>query len=223
MENQIFTQRSQIEAWLRKMRIKHYSIAADFSVSAEDTVNLTRQNLDFIPVQFSIIKGHFSCEYNNLTSLKGCPHTVWQGFNASYNRLTSLEFGPQTVGTGYFVARNQLQSLKHAPQIIPGTFAVAENRLSSLEHGPVEVEDFYLCQSNLINTMLFCPKRVGGDIAVKNNPVSFSKDVINFQELKDRHLVELAVYQEKEQLSQWVQQEAAAFSNTKLNSTILKI
>ena len=72
------------------------------------------------------VTGNFNCVNNNLTSLKGCPHTVRESFDCSYNKLTSLEGAPQTVGNYFYCYNNPLTSLKGIPKTVNYNFYIDE-------------------------------------------------------------------------------------------------
>ena len=66
----------------------------------------------------------FSCSNNNLTNLKGAPHTVGGSFACTNNNLTSLEGAPHTVG-GYFGCMNtNLTSLEGIPKTVGSHFYI---------------------------------------------------------------------------------------------------
>ncbi len=54
-------------------------------------VNLYGLGLNRIPVRFGAVGGNFICNYMQLTSLEGVPHSIEKHFSCSCNRLTSLE------------------------------------------------------------------------------------------------------------------------------------
>ncbi len=56
----------------------------------------------------STVGGHFSCSYNELTSLEGGPSTVGDDFNCNSNKLTSLEGSPNYVGGDFYCSGNKL-------------------------------------------------------------------------------------------------------------------
>ena len=70
--------------------------------------------------------GYFYCCYNNLTSLEGAPHTVGGTFNCSDNSLTSLEGCPHTVGLGFYCQHNNLTSLEGIPETVGGSFYISK-------------------------------------------------------------------------------------------------
>ena len=54
----------------------------------------------------SIVDGNFSCAYNFLTSLEGCPKEVKGDFCCFANRLTSLEGCPKKVDGDFDIGQN---------------------------------------------------------------------------------------------------------------------
>ena len=87
----------EIIDWLDKMEIENYSLRDDL-VDVEGDVDLSGRNLEVIPVQFGIVKGHFYCWGNDLKSLEGCPKTVGGNFYCFRNNLESLKYLPDIKG-----------------------------------------------------------------------------------------------------------------------------
>jgi len=67
-----------IEKWLSEMEIENYSINSDLSIDVNDSVFLDNKNLTELPdyIKFNKIQVFFSCENNNLISLKGFPEYI---------------------------------------------------------------------------------------------------------------------------------------------------
>ena len=106
-------------------------------VDVEGSFNCSKQGLsDFKGVKFGVVKKHFWCENNLLTSLEGAPQSVGRDFDCSYNRLTSLVGAPQSVGKSFYCYNNRLTSLVGAPQSVGRDFVCSYNRLISLEGAP---------------------------------------------------------------------------------------
>ena len=103
-----------IEAWLKKMGIKIYTINDDLTIDVNRAVVLRKKlgNAKKLPdyIQFGKVNnGYFSVSDNNLTTLKGCPYEINKGnsmyngdFFCTNNKLTSLEFAPKSI-TGSFI------------------------------------------------------------------------------------------------------------------------
>ena len=68
----------------------------------------------------------FSCSNNNLTNLKGAPHTVGGSFACTNNNLTSLEGCPITVSGSFYCSGNNLTSLEGIPKTVNGNFFIDE-------------------------------------------------------------------------------------------------
>jgi len=62
------------------------------------------------------VGGFFNCDYNNLTSLEGCPHSVGGYFNCSNNNLISLEGCPKSVGDYFTFYSNNIKDLYGFPE-----------------------------------------------------------------------------------------------------------
>jgi len=174
--NQFFNTETEITAWLDAMAIENYTLIPHsdkrigFTVDVLYGVDLSNRSLDFIPVQFGVVQGHFDCSHNKLknligaptclmsddftcynnklTSLEGCPQlTKYQTFSCSYNRLKSLEHGP-TAANWYWCNHNQLSSLEFCPETVRGDFHCSTNQIESLEFCPQEVKGKFFCNNN---------------------------------------------------------------------------
>ena len=86
-----------------------------------DGLNLT-ELFDLSDVE---VTDWFACSNNNLTSLKGCPHTVGGGFHCHNNNLSSLVGAPSAVGGGFDCGENPLNSLEGIPEIIGYGFYIS--------------------------------------------------------------------------------------------------
>jgi len=137
-------------------------------------VSIHRKNLSEIPVQFGKVTGFFICYENNLTSLKGCPHTVGAGFYCSENKLTSLKYAPQRVNGDFDCSFNNLTSLQGCQQIIHGVFRCDNNNLTSLQGGPNQVGAFN-AGYNKLTSLQGGPKSITGTYTVKNNNLTSCK------------------------------------------------
>ena len=100
-----------IEEWLEEMSIENYIINADLTIAVNGYVYLDNNDLITFPkyIKFKTVKEYFSCDNNQLTSLEGCPSTVWGGFYCESNQLTSLEGCPSTVGGSFYCGNNKKQ------------------------------------------------------------------------------------------------------------------
>ncbi len=63
---------------------------------SKGAINLSGIGLTRLPIKFGEISGHFYCNYNKLTSLKGSPNSS-NAFYCDHNNLTNLEDCPQII------------------------------------------------------------------------------------------------------------------------------
>ena len=140
----------QIQSWLDEHGIKNYTINSKGEVDVDGHVPLNGCGLTEFPqfIQFGTVKGQFSCAFNHLTTLRGCPRVVKQSFYCNSNELTSLEGAPKKVGKGFYCSTNKLESLKGAPEKISGNFYCGFNLLNTLEGAPIEVGGSFYCRYN---------------------------------------------------------------------------
>ena len=157
-----------IDLVCEQYNITNYVIREDGKVDVDGDVNLYN-NLDKLPLDFGVVKGHFNCSSNSLTSLEFAPVKVGGGFNCSSNKLTSLKGAPEKVG-GYFSCfNNNLTSLEFAPEKVGGYFSCSYNNLTSLEFAPDYVGGGFYCYNNNLTSLEFAPKEVGGYFYCYNN------------------------------------------------------
>ncbi len=119
--------KEKIIDWLDKYKIKNYTINEDLTVDVDGHVKLRNKELKSIDVKFNKVSGYFSCSWNKLTSLKGCPEEVLGGFNCSNNELTSLEGCPQIVNGDLSCNGNNLINLNGIPKKVGGDFECNKN------------------------------------------------------------------------------------------------
>lgn len=171
------TDKPSIEAWLRQNRIYSYSIENGETGlivnSTEECINLSNQNLKFIPIQFGTVTGQFIVIWANLLSLKGCPKIVGRDFDCSTNQLTSLEFGPESVGGNYQCVNNKLASLEGLPKSKLYNLLCQGNELTSFK-GVTEKISTLDASRNKINTFEYFPKVVYQKLVLDDNPIMSS-------------------------------------------------
>ena len=114
LKNLSIGKRAQIIKWLDSFEIKNYTINDDLTIDVKGDVNLFERSLTCFPsfIKFNEVTGHFTCSYNQLTSLEGCPRTVGLSLYCSYNQLTSLEGCPRTVGDSFVCYYNKKQFIE---------------------------------------------------------------------------------------------------------------
>ena len=110
--NQFFTTYKETKDWLDKMKIKNYTINKDLTINVDGSVDISIQELTYIPVQFGVVKGDFYCYNNKLTTLEGSPKEVGIHFNCSHNELTTLIGSPKEVKGGFHCYYNELTTLE---------------------------------------------------------------------------------------------------------------
>ena len=93
----LYNNKQDIINWLDKYEIINYTINEDLSVDVDGNVWLYEKNLTEIPVKFNIIKGHFNCNYNQLTSTNFFPKEICSSFNCYNNNLKNLNDFPKIV------------------------------------------------------------------------------------------------------------------------------
>jgi hypothetical protein len=182
----IFESNSQIDTICEKYDIKNYTINSDNSVDVDGDVYLCGKKLKSIPLNFNIVNGYFDCGNDNLTSLKGCPVRVGNGFSCYRNELTSLQYSPQYVEScNFYCSMNKIESLQYCTELIRDNFSCIDNKLTSLEYHPTVYGRFY-CSDNQINTFenFYYYKE---DIVFWCNPIYDIYELFN-----DMKLIELA-------------------------------
>ena len=107
----------------------------------------------------------FTCIGNDLTNLKGAPHTVGGNFFCYNNiNLTSLEGAPHTVGGNFDCSENNLINLyKGAPHTVGGNFHCYDNDLSSLSGAPQTVGGDFYCHYNNLTSLEGLPETIDGN------------------------------------------------------------
>lgn len=135
-----FTSKIDIKNWLDENHVENYTIHDDLTVDAI-SVNLSQKNLTFLPVQFNVVNSTFDISNNQLTNLKGSPHTALSFF-CQDNFLVSLEGAPQWVPKEFDCSYNtKLMSLKYAPQKV-GQFICDACSIQNLKHFNCEFQKF---------------------------------------------------------------------------------
>lgn len=149
------TNKAEIQAWLDEMNIFNYIINDDLTVDVNEQVYLVNKGLTQIPIQFGVVEKNFDISYNQLTSLKGSPHTVNGLFRCEHNQLTNLIGGP--------------------PEAFD--FNVNHNQLTTLEGAPEVVACFFSCENNQLTNLNFLPKKIGHTLEISSNPLTSLKGI----------------------------------------------
>ena len=114
--------------------IRNYIINSDGSVSVEGNVGLNNEELTKLPVKFKEVSDDFSCGYDNLTSLEGCPERVGGHFSCSRNKLTSLEGCPKYINGNFLCHYNNIYTFEGIPDFthIGGYFDCRDNLVNNI-------------------------------------------------------------------------------------------
>ncbi len=148
----LFESNTEIDKICRIYKIINYTVNSNNSVDVDGGVKFWNKRLESIPLNFNIVNGYFECGYNYLTSLKGCPVRVGNGFSCRNNDLTSLQYSPRFMENGNFhCGWNKIESLQYCTELIRGRFYCDYNKLTSLQYHPTVYGKFF-CHSNQINT-----------------------------------------------------------------------
>jgi len=99
-----FRTEQEIKDLCSKYGIENYQIRDDGSIDVDRDVSLydSLGDLKQLPLTFNEVKGKFSCRYNNLNTLEGCPKEVRGHFDCSINKLISLEHSPKIVEEDFY-------------------------------------------------------------------------------------------------------------------------
>lgn len=205
MKNTFFNkiiQKELIKYKIRQLKIESsYEITDDLVVNFNGSVNLADKGLTKIPFKIGIIQGDFNCgnnklknlinghsivmvsyycNHNNLTSLEGVAHTIYDNFDCAWCYIESLENSPGHVGKNYSCNANKIKTLKGIQKVICGNFICTNNLLESLKDGPEIVKEVYYCNENPIKTWIYLPKEVQ---SFRCN-IKEKKTIFNFEDVK---------------------------------------
>jgi len=103
-------QKHLIKKWLEQYEILNYIINDDLTIDVEGNVFLNEgalKELKSLPdfIQFRKVSECFWIQDNKLETLKGCPEYVGDWFSCENNNLYSLKYAPKIV-KGRFIVRN---------------------------------------------------------------------------------------------------------------------
>lgn len=169
---QFLTNLSDVIDFLETHKVSNYKIRDDLTADIDENVYINDSEWEYLPVQFGVIKGSFSCSRNKLKSLKGCPHEVHGDFMCSENQLISLEHGPVFVGSDYYCYKNKLTTLCFAPKVLLGDLIARDNFLTTLEGSPETIGGKFYFENNQVQNFQGAPRYVGYFIQCSNNPLN---------------------------------------------------
>jgi hypothetical protein len=104
-----------IENICYRYNIKNYTINNGV-VDVEGNVSFYNKKIDKIPLKFGKVTGYFSCAFNKLTDLDGCPDHIGGDFYCHGNNLESIEY-PSYVGGDVIIDKQTLDKLKYKYEI----------------------------------------------------------------------------------------------------------
>lgn len=133
-------------------------------------LNLADLGLTKLP-KIYIIRGHFDCSYNRLTTPEGTPQKVGGNFDYNNNKLITLQGAPQEIGGDFYCTDNQLTTLQGAPQKIGGSFYCIGNQLTTLQGAPKKIIGDFCCGFNKLTSFRGAPQEIGGDFYCGDNPI----------------------------------------------------
>ena len=143
-----------------KYKITNYEINPDNTIDVFGNVDLWDKRLNEIPLNFNKVTGYFSCSYNNLTSLKGCPKWVGGDFSCHYNKLLDIDCDIQIVDGAFYCQNNRITTLKGSPKYV-GSFHCNGNFITDLKGCPKYIKTNFDCRYNLLKTNVSNIKSVG--------------------------------------------------------------
>jgi hypothetical protein len=130
---------------------------------------LSYAKLHELPIQFGRVQ-NFLIEENQLTTLKGCPHTVEGNFSCENNLLTTLDYAPKKVEGFFNCNGNKLKNLIGIPKV-GGKISCAHNGLVSLEGLNEKIYDLDLSHNQLTN-LKHLPRYIRGSVNFSDNLLS---------------------------------------------------
>ena len=176
--------KEEILNWLKEHNINdevcRYTFNKDMSIDVDGDVRLVKLTDGVIPdgIKFNKVTAFF-CYRNNMTSLKGCPEEVENGFSCGFNKLTSLEGAPKKVGGNFGCIDNKLTTLKGCPEIVGDSFYCHDNKLTSLEGCPKEVGGDFECNRNKLINLKYMPVlKLGCLTDFKHKDVKIEQDIM---------------------------------------------
>jgi hypothetical protein len=143
-----------IDKICKRYGIKNYTINDDETIDVYGNVHLFDRGLTELPLWFNKVSGNFSCNNNQLTSLKGSPRRVDGNFSCADNQLTSLEFSPDYVGGGFYCNRNDLTDLIGSPKEVDMYFNCSGNEnLNNINGYTEKIYGLFYCNNTPLSSI----------------------------------------------------------------------
>lgn len=169
----------KIRQWLEEQGVTRFHITEKGLVNVEKSVDLSRKDLTYIPIQFGYVMGDFDISGNKLVTLKGSPLYVYGDFEASGNNLTTLKHTPKRVTGAYNVSMNEIEHLNYFSTQVEGSIYLSGNHIKELKNMPQTVNGTFDVSSNLLTSLNGAPQEVKGDLWAACNQLLTTKG-INF-------------------------------------------
>lgn len=151
-------------------------------LNVNTNVEITTQ-ISHFPVRFGKIQGKFICKGLGLVTLDGGPSVVSEKFDCSNNLIQNLVGSPHTINVseisseagifinGNFIANNnKIKTMLGLSIEQCFDFNISDNLLENLHHGPEVVNGFFYAAKNKLKTLQGCPRYVGRNFSVIDNP-----------------------------------------------------
>ena len=106
---------THIESICRKYNIYNYTIK-DGVVNVDGSVSFYDKGLYKMPLIFGKVTGNFSCAFNNLSSLSGCPKWIGGDFFCHGNKLKELN-GPDFVNGDFIIDKSIVEHIDERYEI----------------------------------------------------------------------------------------------------------
>lgn len=185
-----FFTKNKIKRICEEYYIKNYTINDDLSIDVDGDVDISRCELEKLPLTFRNVTGSFNCSENFLTSLKGSPKRcgkfycydneleslkggpkyVKEIMNCSQNNLTDLKYSPIEV-FDFISNYNNLTSLIGCPKVV-NDFDVSGNKLKSLESSPKQVYNYFFAGYNELKELNLNDFNISGELVVVGNKIT---------------------------------------------------
>ena len=150
-----------IEDWLKKYKIKYYTINPDLTIYVNGDVDLQNYSDKELPdyIQFNYIKGIFDISNSNITSLRGSPKECEIFYCNECDKLISLDGAPKECEIFDCGFCHSLTSLEGAPEKCEEFYSQHCDNLTSLKGAPKECDEFYCNYSDNLTSLKGAPKK----------------------------------------------------------------
>ena len=114
----LFESFEDIDEICKKYNISNYTINPDGSIDVNSSISLYNKGLTKLPLKFNKLNGHFSCSYNELTSLEGSPVELDGHFYCHGNKLESFEYAPKIIRGEFGCECNNIKTFEYFPSFV---------------------------------------------------------------------------------------------------------